>query len=106
MHLAIHVTLILKTQHIYLSHFSLSLSLSLSLPLPPTSACGIEYCVECERSEGEGGRDECRVCLADTILFDGRCYSCPDALIARTAILQEAEEREELAEQRARQIEC
>lgn len=68
-------------------------------------ACGIEYCVECERSAGEGGRDECRVCLADTILFDGRCYSCPDALIARTAILQEEEEREEIAEQRARQIE-
>ena len=62
--------------------------------------------MECERSEGQGGLDECRVCLADTILFDGRCYSCPDALIARTAILQEAEEREELATQRMRQIEC
>ena len=90
----------------HLIELNLHLSLSLSLSLPPLQACGIEYCVECERSEGQGVRDECRVCLADTILFDGRCYSCPDALIARTAILQEEEEREEIAEQRMRQIEC
>ena len=71
------------------------------------TACGIEYCVECEpATEGGSGRDECITCLAGTIHFDGLCFSCPLALVARSGILQEAEEREEIAIQRMRQIEC
>ena len=62
--------------------------------------------MECEPNETPGGHDECIECMTDTILFDGECYACPLATIARTAILQEAEEEEEARANRLRQIEC
>ena len=51
--------------------------------------------MECEESEEPNGRDECVVCMTDTILFDGECFACPQATNARTAIVQEAEREEE-----------
>jgi hypothetical protein len=67
------------------------------------TACGLEYCVECEETEDPNSHDECVVCMTDTVLFEGECYACPRATIARTAILQEAEEmREERANQLTR----
>ena len=44
--------------------------------------------------------------MTDTILFEGECYACPRATIARTAIIQEDEEQREERENQLRQIEC
>ena len=88
------------------THTSISvIPLSLSLLSLPLSACGLEYCVECEETEEPGGHDECITCMTDTVLFEGECYACPTATIARTAILQEAEEQAEERQNQLRQIE-
>ena len=111
------LVLVSQTQHAkFILHCDLSLSLSLSLSpslplslslsLSPHSACGLEYCVECEENEEPGGHDECIECMTDTILFEGECFACPLATIARTAIVQEAEEQAEERANQLRQIEC
>ena len=60
--------------------------------------------MECELEEK--GHGECTVCLNRTVLFDGECFSCDEALVAREAIVQEAEEQEEERALKLRQIEC
>lgn len=52
-------------------------------------------------NHGEVGRANatCTVCMANTVLFNGRCYACPLSVIARVAIKQMKEEQLELANQ-------
>ena len=88
------------------THLSYSQSFQLTFFTCTTTACGLEFCVECQPSETGIGEGECLVCLSGTVLFEGECYSCPLALVARTAILQEAEEQEEIRIQNQRRIEC
>ena len=69
-------------------------------------ACGLENCVECKLDHSEGGRANatCTACIANTVLFNGRCYACPLSVIARVAIKQTEEERLELANQQRTNI--
>ena len=88
----------------------------LPLFLPPSAltlyntllhaACGLEYCVTCEPAESPGSHDECLECLQGTVLFEGECFACPESLIARTAIVQEAEEEAEERANLLNRIEC
>lgn len=84
------------------------------------TACGLENCVECElnHDNSEGGATSsssssslgrnasCTACLADTVLFNGVCYSCPTALTARRALREQEENERELEEHRRQRLEC
>jgi hypothetical protein len=81
------------------------------------TACGLDNCIECElhhdnsgeggtTSESSGRNASCTACLADTVLFNGVCYSCPTAVTARRALQEQEENERELAVHAKQRLEC
>ena len=70
--------------------------------------------MECEQNntaneDGKGsavGRPRCTVCLKNTVLFDGKCYACPLADVARMTIKQEEEKQSEMKHRKKKHASC
>ena len=67
------------------------------------TACGLEDCFRCENPDDH---PECTQCIAERVLFEGECFSCPRREIAFLAVEQEHEIEEEERKKEITSIEC